>query len=134
MALTDMPCSSFEEKESAANSLFDLRAKAVLVKGGHEEGNKKTDILFSLSNGNLQQTLFTSETICTQNIHGTGCTLSAAITAFLARGLCLDEAIAEAKNFITEAIRSGADVAIGHGHGPVNHNFNPMKMLIKEHI
>ncbi len=134
IALSDMPCSSFEEKKCATQRLMDLGAKTILVKGGHEEGDKKTDILLSSSNGDLQHTLFTSETICTQNIHGTGCTLSAAITAFLARGLCLEDAIAEAKNYITEAIRNGADIATGHGHGPVNHSFNPLKMLIQEHL
>ncbi len=131
-ALTDMPLSSFEEKQMAAQRLMDYGVKAVLLKGGHEEGNTKTDILFSQSANGIESTLFTATTISTLNIHGTGCTLSSAITAFLARGLCLNDAITEAKNYITNAITAGADIKIGHGSGPVNHGFNPLKMQINK--
>lgn len=129
-ALTDMPLSSFEEKQMAAQQLMNYGVKAVLLKGGHEEGNTKTDILFSQSANGIESTLFSADTIPTPNIHGTGCTLSSAITAFLARGLCLNDAISEAKNYITNAITAGADIKIGHGSGPVNHGFNPLKMKI----
>ena len=73
---------------------------------------------------------FSSKTISTKNIHGTGCTLSSAIAAFMARGLCLEDAVAKAKKFISNAIEAGADVEIGHGFGPVNHGFNPLKMCV----
>ena len=129
-ALTDMPLSSFEEKQTAAQHLINYGVKAVLLNGGHEEGNTKTDILFTQSANGIESTLFTATTISTRNIHGTGCTLSSAITAFLARGLCLNDAITEAKNYITNAITAGADIKIGHGSGPVNHGFNPLKMQI----
>ena len=128
--LTDMPLSSFEEKQTAAQHLINYGVKAVLLKGGHEEGNTKTDILFTQSANGIESTIFTATTISTLNIHGTGCTLSSAITAFLARGLCLNDAITEAKNYITNAITAGADIKIGHGSGPVNHGFNPLKMQI----
>ncbi|MBQ8239254.1 MAG: bifunctional hydroxymethylpyrimidine kinase/phosphomethylpyrimidine kinase, partial [Bacteroides sp.] len=105
-------------------------AKAILLKGGHEEGDIKTDILFTPSANGIQSSLFSSESIPTRNIHGTGCTLSSAITAYLARGHKLEEAITAAKKFITEAIRSGADIEIGEGFGPVNHGFNPLKMQV----
>ena len=131
-ALTDMPLSSFEEKQMAAQRLINYGVKAVLLKGGHEEGNTKTDILFSQSANGIESTLFSADTIPTPNIHGTGCTLSSAITAFMARGLCLQDAIAEAKSYITNAIAAGADIKIGQGFGPVNHNFNPLKMKINE--
>lgn len=131
-ALTGLPLSTYEEKEKAARCLMDSGARAVLLKGGHEEGDVKTDILFSDSATGIQSAMFTSESVSTRNIHGTGCTLSSAITAFLARGLALEEAIVEAKKYITEAIRCGADIAIGHGFGPVNHGFNPLKMFIHE--
>ncbi len=129
-ALTDMPLSSFEEKQTAAQHLINYGVKTVLLKGGHEEGNTKTDILFTQSANGIESTIFTATTISTPNIHGTGCTLSSAITAFLARGLCLNDAITEAKNYITNAITAGADIKIGHGSGPVNHGFNPLKMKI----
>lgn len=129
-ALTGLPLSTYEEKEKAARCLMNSGAKAILLKGGHEEGDVKTDILFSNSATGIQSTLFTSETVATRNIHGTGCTLSSAITAFLARGLALEEAIVEAKKYISNAIQSGANIAIGHGFGPVNHGFNPLKMQV----
>lgn len=133
--LTDMPVSTFEEKEKAANHLLSLGAKSVLLKGGHEDGEKKTDVLFSKCQGEGSQLIthssqLVSETISTNNVHGTGCTLSSAIAAFMARGLSLEDAVREAKHYVTEAIRAGADVKIGHGFGPVNHFFNP-KPLIK---
>lgn len=131
-ALTHMPLSTNEEKERAALYLMSYGAKAVLLKGGHEERDVKTDILFSNTVNGIQTTMFSSETIVTSNIHGTGCTLSSAITAFMARGLCLEEAVTEAKKYITKAIRYGSDITIGHGFGPVNHGFNPLKMLVNE--
>ena len=129
-ALTGFPLSTYKEKEKAARCLMNSGAKAILLKGGHEEGDVKTDILFSNSATGIQSAMFTSETVATRNIHGTGCTLSSAITAFLARGLALEEAIVEAKKYISEAIQSGSDIAIGHGFGPVNHGFNPLKMQV----
>ena len=125
--LANMPVSTYEEKEKAANHLLSLGAKSVLLKGGHEEGEMKRDYLFF----NGQQSLsFVSETILTKNVHGTGCTLSSAIAAFIARGLSLEDAISEAKNYVTEAIRAGVDINIGKGIGPVNHFFNPQKMIV----
>lgn len=131
-ALTNTSISTYEHKIEAAKHLLSLGAQAILLKGGHEEGDTKSDILFRQSPSGIETQLFTSDTITTRNTHGTGCTLSAAIVAFMARGYGLAEAVAEAKSFITEAIRSGADVAIGHGIGPVNHGFNPQKMHIYE--
>lgn len=131
-ALAGIALSSYGAKERAARHLMDLGAKAILIKGGHEEGDTKSDILFSASATGVETHLFSSETISTNNIHGTGCTLSSAITAFMARGLSMTDAIREAKRYITDAIRSGADVVVGSGFGPVNHGFNPMKMLINE--
>ena len=133
-ALTDSSLSSLEEKKEAAQQLFNLGAKAILLKGGHEEGEVKTDVLFvsqqTTDNGQQTLSMFTSETVVTKNTHGTGCTLSSAIAAFIARGLSLEDAISEGKNYVTEAIRAGADINIGKGIGPVNHFFNPQKMIV----
>ena len=131
-ALTSMPLSTFSEKEKAAQHLMDYGIKAILLKGGHEEGNTKTDILFSKTANGIQHSTFSADTIPTTNIHGTGCTLSSAITAFMARGLDMQQAISHAKNYITQAITAGANVKIGHGFGPVNHGFNPLKMQIND--
>lgn len=147
--LTNMHISNFEEKGKAARHLMDYGVKSVLLKGGHEDGEVKTDLLFigaqELRSSGAQELMnsgtsefdsanhcitFSSKTISTKNIHGTGCTLSSAIAAFMARGLCLEDAVAEAKKFISNAIEAGADVEIGHGFGPVNHGFNPLKMCV----
>ena len=131
-ALTELPLSTYEEKEKAAKHLREYGAQAILLKGGHEEGDIKTDILFTPSANGIQSSLFSSDSIPTRNIHGTGCTLSSAITAYLAKGLSMAEAIAAAKNYISEAIRAGADIETGQGFGPVNHGFNPLKMQVNE--
>ena len=131
-ALANISLNCYENKVQASKILFDYGAKAILLKGGHEEGDTKSDILFTNSKSGIESAIFTSESITTRNTHGTGCTLSSAITAFMARGYDIVEAITEAKSFITEAIRSGADIEIGHGIGPVNHGFNPSKMIIYE--
>ena len=132
-ALTGMPLTTYKEKENAACYLMDCGVKAVLIKGGHEEGDFKTDILFSRLDGEkMRINSFDSATISTKNIHGTGCTLSSAIAAFMARGYLLNDAVAEAKRYVSDAIRAGADVKIGHGFGPVNHGFNPLKMIIND--
>ncbi len=151
--LTNSNFSSLEDKKKAAQQLIALGAKAILLKGGHEEGEVKTDVLFvsqqTTDNGQQVEThrrhknnkqdvvdtsvkmlLFSSTTIETKNTHGTGCTLSSAIAAFIARGLTLEDSISEAKNYVTEAIRAGADINIGKGIGPVNHAFNPQKMIV----
>lgn len=130
-ALTAMPLHSAEEKEAAARHILDLGVKALLLKGGHEEGVMKTDYLFSRKDGKMVVKTFASETIPTNNIHGTGCTLSSAIAAFVAREMAVEDAVAEAKTYVTEAIRAGADVQTGCGFGPVNHFFNPHKMIVR---
>lgn len=131
-ALTNHPVDTYEHKVEASKILFDYGAKAILLKGGHEEGEQKSDILFTNSQSGIESVIFASESVATRNTHGTGCTLSSAITAFMARGCGMVEAIAEAKSFITEAIRGGADIEIGHGIGPVNHGFNPKQMMVYE--
>lgn len=131
-ALTSVTLSTYQDKERAAHYLIELGAKAILLKGGHEEGDTKSDTLFLASPTGIKTSTFSSQTIHTKNIHGTGCTLSAAIAAFIARGESINEAIAKAKSYITDAIRAGADVAIGNGFGPVNHGFNPLKMVANE--
>jgi hydroxymethylpyrimidine/phosphomethylpyrimidine kinase len=130
MALTAMPLTTFEDKHRAAHHLMEYGATSVLLKGGHEEGDTKSDILFSMSPSGVQSTIFSSQTIQTRNTHGTGCTLSSAIAAYIARGSDLHEAVALAKEYVTEAILSGSRVRLGEGFGPVNHGYNPKPMMI----
>ena len=104
-----------------------MGCKAVLIKGGHLEGNKKIDKLY-LQDGTVHT--FVHATVNTRNTHGTGCTLSSAIASFMARGLDLPDAIAHAKEYLSQALEAGKDVEIGEGHGPVCHLFNPEKTII----
>lgn len=104
-----------EDMRQAALRLREQGARNVLVKGGHLEGGPALDIL--LVDGVFHE--FTSERIDTRHTHGTGCTFSAAITAGLARGRTLLEAVGAAKRFVSEAIRTNP--GLGCGSGPVNH-------------
>ena len=99
----------------------------VLIKGGHFGGQDKVDRLYA-ADGRLAEA-YATEAVCTPNTHGTGCTLSSAIACFIARGLPLADAVRQAKAYVTEALKAGSGVEIGQGHGPVNHFFNPEKML-----
>jgi hydroxymethylpyrimidine/phosphomethylpyrimidine kinase len=100
----------------AAEKLAALGPRAVLVKGGHLGNGDATDILFY--QGEFRE--FTSPRIATRNTHGTGCTLSAAITAGLASGRDLPEAVERAKRYVTAAIRSNP--GLGAGSGPLDHH------------
>lgn len=117
LEITDKP-----SMDEAARRILALGARAVLIKGGHIEG-EKTDRLY----GGKEQSYSTPH-VNTRNTHGTGCTLSAAIACYLARGCQLPQAVGKAKRYVTRALRAGADVEIGSGHGPVDHFFNPHKL------
>jgi hydroxymethylpyrimidine/phosphomethylpyrimidine kinase len=103
------------DMRQASRRLCDMGAGAVLIKGGHMEG-PATDLLFDGADFHE----FPAPRIETRHTHGTGCTYSAAITAGLAQGLGLKDAILRAKRFITEAIRTNP--GLGRGCGPVNHH------------
>jgi hydroxymethylpyrimidine/phosphomethylpyrimidine kinase len=96
------------------------------MKGGHLKGQESDDCLMSVT----ERHWFSAPRISTKNTHGTGCTLSSAIAAFMARGLALTDAVAQAKTYLSQALEAGKDVHIGEGHGPVNHLFNPEKQII----
>lgn len=113
-ALAGLEIRDVQAMKRAAEVLYALGAQAVLVKGGHLEG-EAVDILFD-GHTHLE---FSAPRIDTPHTHGTGCTYSAAITAMLARRAPLREAVAAAKAFITEAIRTNP--GLGRGSGPVNH-------------
>lgn len=101
-----------------AEAILAMGPRAVLLKGGDRSGYTKTDLLFTADGG---QTAYSAPEVNTPNTHGTGCTLSSAIISFLAHGFTLHEAIEKAKNYLTEALVSGARFKIGAGHGPVDH-------------
>lgn len=94
---------------------------SVLLKAGHLTGDDLIDYFFNAEDGST--TALPSKRVYTRNTHGTGCTLSSAFAAALAKGETLTDAAISAKKYIEQAIISGADYEIGHGHGPVNHFF-----------
>ncbi|HUQ90254.1 MAG TPA: bifunctional hydroxymethylpyrimidine kinase/phosphomethylpyrimidine kinase [Bryobacteraceae bacterium] len=115
-ALAGFVVRQFDQMKQAAVHLQRMGIRNVLIKGGHLQG-EPTDILL-MEDTSLH--VFPSARIDTPHTHGTGCTYSAAITACLAKGLPLYEAVRIAKRFITEAIRTNP--GLGHGSGPVNHH------------
>ncbi|MGM9802710.1 MAG: bifunctional hydroxymethylpyrimidine kinase/phosphomethylpyrimidine kinase [Muribaculaceae bacterium] len=126
--IANMPINNVDDVCTAAQRMLQ-HVPAVLIKGGHMDDNAMTDYLFMRNEPEPQ--LFKSHRITTNNTHGTGCTLSSAIAAHLALGCTLTQAVGKAKEYLTAALEHGSNIAIGHGHGPVNHGWNPMKLKIK---
>ncbi len=104
-----------DQMRDAARSVHDLGAAAVLVKGGQLPGDQAVDLFYD----GAEFVRLAAPRIDTPHTHGTGCTYSAAITALLARGETLVDAVRQAKDFISRAIASAP--GLGHGHGPVDH-------------
>ncbi|ART80430.1 bifunctional hydroxymethylpyrimidine kinase/phosphomethylpyrimidine kinase [Oceanisphaera avium] len=108
------------EVEALFAGLQQLDCKAILIKGGFlQQEARSPDWLLS----GQQVRCFDTPRIMTNNTHGTGCTLSAALASFLGQGYPLDEAVERAKHYIDQAILAGSKVRIGHGRGPVEHFF-----------
>ena len=105
------------EMKDQAQQLLELGAKAVLLKGGHAEGAESVDFLVQPTS----VARLAADRIPTVNTHGTGCTLSSAIAAGLAKGLPLAEAVREGKAYVTAAIAASGKLHIGHGFGPTHH-------------
>jgi hydroxymethylpyrimidine/phosphomethylpyrimidine kinase len=117
-ALTDTPLAQNEaEMEAQARQILSLGPRNVLIKGGHGESDESVDLLVGAS-GVIR---LVAKRINTRNTHGTGCTLSSAIAAGLAKGLDLAAAARAAKTYVTEAIAAADQLTVGHGHGPLNH-------------
>ena len=106
-----------DEIEACAAKLLETGTASVLIKGGHGEGEVCRDCL--LYNGRFFW--YSSAKIITGNTHGTGCTLSSAIAAYMARGETTDKAVAKAKTYIDEALQAGAAYCLGNGSGPPHH-------------
>jgi hydroxymethylpyrimidine/phosphomethylpyrimidine kinase len=117
-ALLQAPLAQSEtEMQQQGVKLLALGARAVLIKGGHGKGSESVDLLIMPN----AVTRLAAARIDTANTHGTGCTLSSAIAAGLAKGLDLAEAVRQAKAYVTAAIAASNDLSIGKGHGPVHH-------------
>jgi len=118
--------------EEAGVKILAFGPKAVLVKGGHHNDSLCADCLcMKGKDRRIEVHWFKSKRINTKNTHGTGCTLSSAIAAHLAKGFEIQDAVKKSKQFIDNAIKAGSDFSIGHGHGPVHH-FHAMWKKNKE--
>jgi hydroxymethylpyrimidine/phosphomethylpyrimidine kinase len=115
--LGEAPAEDRATMEHQAARLLARGARGVLLKGGHGGGDESADYLLTETGGRW----LSATRIATENSHGTGCTLSSAIAAGLAKGATVDDAVSDAKAYITEAIRHADDLAIGKGRGPVHH-------------
>ncbi len=102
-----------------ARRLHELGAKAVLITGGDATGEAADDFYFD----GASERVFSAPRVATRNAHGTGCTLSSAIAAYLGRGYALADAIAAAKDYVTGALQAADKLNVGSGHGPLNHFF-----------
>ncbi len=117
-ALLEAPLAQTEaEMREQAEQLLAFGARAVLIKGGHASGPESVDLLVTPT----AVARLVAQRIPTKNTHGTGCTLSSAIAAGLAKGLRLAEAVSGAKAYVTAAIEAADTLAIGKGHGPTHH-------------
>ena len=105
------------EMEIQARQILELGARNVLIKGGHGEGEDSVDLL--VGQGDVIR--LAAKRIATKNTHGTGCTLSSAIAAGLAKGADLVTAVQDAKTYVTAAIAAADRLQVGHGHGPLHH-------------
>ena len=117
-ALLDEPIAANEGAiASQGQRLLAMGCRAVLIKGGHGQGAESTDY-FVTSAGT---TALAAPRIATKNTHGTGCSLSSAIAAGLAKGDEMETAVRHAKTWISAAIAAADRFTVGHGHGPVHH-------------
>lgn len=111
-----------EEAAIQLSKLYEGNRVSVMLKAGHLDNNQLTDIFYNAENDTV--TYLAAEKIDTVNTHGTGCTLSSAIAAWLAKGADLDDAVIKGKEYLNEALKKGANLKIGKGHGPVHHFYS----------
>ena len=127
--LAGMEINTVDDMNRAAAAICRDAACDALIKGGHLDGATKTDLLYH--DGKCVAS-YETRTVDTRNTHGTGCTLSSAITAHLALGCDMAEAVSRAKDYLYKALEAGKDVEIGKGHGPVNHFFAPQSLAVEK--
>ncbi|WP_417368132.1 bifunctional hydroxymethylpyrimidine kinase/phosphomethylpyrimidine kinase [Flavobacterium beibuense] len=127
--LANMPIETVAQMQQVGEVIAQTGCKAILMKGGHLQTEQLTSILMD-ENGIVNT--YVSDKVDTNNVHGSGCTLSSAIASYLARGEQLQNAVALAQEYINGAIYHGRDVLIGNGNGPLNHFYNPQTMIKNE--
>lgn len=129
--LAQIPIKTLDDMYVAGEKILSLGCQSVLLKGGHLDLPRITSLYFD---GKGAVHSFEFEKFPTNNTHGSGCTLSSAIAAYIAQGKGLFEAVSLGQTYVHQAIKHGADVAIGKGNGPLNHFFNPQKLIKNEMV
>ncbi len=124
--LAGMEVKTPEQMQTAAQRIQAMGCKTVLLKGGHLSSAQL--VSFFLDNAGVFHR-FESEKFSTNNTHGSGCTLSSAIASYIAQGKALTEAVELGQQYVFHAIEAGMDVQTGKGNGPLNHFFNPQKLI-----
>ncbi|HAJ01964.1 MAG TPA: bifunctional hydroxymethylpyrimidine kinase/phosphomethylpyrimidine kinase, partial [Brevundimonas sp.] len=114
-ALTGIPVTDLHGQRRAGEALLTMGAGAVLMKGGHVDGERVLDLLLT----GRGETMLEGERVETRHTHGTGCTLASACAAGLAQGQTMEAAVASAWAYVAEAIRRAP--GLGQGHGPLDH-------------
>lgn len=127
--LAQMNIETVEDMYLAGKKIKKLGAKNILLKGGHLKTAQLTSLLFSEEDEIYE---FHFDKYDTKNTHGSGCSLSSAIASYLAQGKLMLEAVTLGQNYVKDAIYYGKDVIIGNGNGPLNHFFNPQKIIKNE--
>ena len=124
--LTGKSIRDIREMQEAARILTDDFHTNILIKGGHLEGDVMFDLLHTAES---TYHIYKEKKIESNNLHGTGCTLSSAIATCLAKGYPMEESVRYAKAYVTRAIMAGKDLHIGHGNGPLWHFPDPIAQI-----
>ncbi|KFF18966.1 bifunctional hydroxymethylpyrimidine kinase/phosphomethylpyrimidine kinase [Chryseobacterium sp. JM1] len=129
--LAKMKVETLEDLYTAGKEIKKLGCRSILLKGGHQETSTITSLFYD-----EHEKFHSFETVKfnTNNTHGSGCTLSSTIASYLAQGKTLYDAVSLGQEYVYQAIEHGKDVQTGHGNGPLNHFFNPQKLIKNEMV
>ncbi|WP_417558758.1 bifunctional hydroxymethylpyrimidine kinase/phosphomethylpyrimidine kinase [Mesoflavibacter zeaxanthinifaciens] len=129
--LVNMRVETLKDMHLIGARIKELECKNILMKGGHQKTTIITSLLIDEKNNYYP---FEFNKIDTNNTHGSGCTLSSAIATFLAQGKNMYEAVELGQQYVYNAIENGANTQTGKGNGPLNHFFNPQKLIKNEMV
>lgn len=129
--LVNMRVETLKDMHLIGARIKELECKNILMKGGHQKTTIITSLLIDEKNNYYP---FEFNKIDTNNTHGSGCTLSSAIATFLAQGKSMYEAVELGQQYVYNAIENGASTQTGKGNGPLNHFFNPQKLIKNEMV
>lgn len=127
-ALTGIFPRTKQDYERAAKMILNMGPKAVLLKGGHANASRRAIDYLLCADSHFAPLMVSSPRVPSKNLHGTGCTLSAAIAFFLASGMELTDSVCAAKEYLYHAVKTGKNMKVGKGNGPVNHFFAPQAL------